>query len=309
MTTQLAPIVIFAFNRPNHLAGLLRSLAQNREFAKSELYIYVDGPRDNSDLKLVEETRDVARNFLGMKSKHLVIRDVNLGLGSSLKTGITEVLDKCDKVIVLEDDLVVTDAFLKFMNIGLTKYQSEPKVASIHGYCFGFNEPIKDPFFLRGADCLGWATWKDRWEGISWDAKALLNRIENLNQIQDFNLDGAHSYFSALQGEAKRGFHSWAIYWHASMFSEGRLTLFPGTSLVRYAGADGSGTHVVENSEFWATEISTETDWVFPDAIVESEKGREQLISYYRRIFPKLHLLGRIIRRIKFELKRQFRLI
>ncbi len=309
MTTPLAPIVIFAFNRPKHLAELLRSLSQNREFAESELYIYIDGPRDNSDLKLVEETREVARNFLGMKAKHLVIREQNLGLGSSLKTGVTEVLDKSEKIIVLEDDLVVTDAFLKYMNTGLTKYQNEPKVASIHGYCFGFDEPIKDPFFLRGADCLGWATWKDRWESINWDPDVLLNQIKNLDQIQDFNLDGSHSYYSALKGEAKKGFHSWAIYWHASMFSEGRLTLFPGISLIRYSGADGSGTHVVENSEFWTTEISTQTDWVFPEVIIESREGREQLIAYYRRIFPKLHLFGRIIRKIKFELKRHFRLI
>lgn len=309
MTTQLAPIVIFAFNRPNHLAELLKSLSQNKEFAQSELFIYVDGPRDNSDIKLVQETREVAKSFSGMEAKNLVIREQNLGLGSSLKTGVTEVLSKNNNIIVLEDDLIVTNSFLKYMNMGLNKYQAEPKVASIHGYCFGFDQPIKDPFFLRGADCLGWATWKDRWESINWDPNVLLNRIENLGQIQDFNLDGSHSYYSALQGEAKKGFHSWAIYWHASMFSEGRLTLFPGTSLVEYAGADGSGTHVVENSEFWKTEISTETNWVFPELIAESEAGREQLIAYYYRIFPKLPLLGRIIRRIKFEFKRKFSLI
>jgi len=309
VTTQLAPIVVFAFNRPNHLSELLKSLSQNEEFAESELFIYVDGPRDNSDLKLVQETREVAKSFSGMKAKNLVIREQNLGLGNSLKTGVTEVLHKSDKIIVLEDDLIVTKSFLKFMNMGLTKYQTEPKVASIHGYCFGFDQPIRDPFFLRGADCLGWATWKDRWESINWDPKVLLNRIENLGQIQDFNLDGSHSYYSALQGEAKKGFHSWAIFWHASMFSEGRLTLYPGTSLVEYAGADGSGTHVVENSEFWKTEISTETNWIFPEQIAESKAGREQLIAYYYRIFPKLPLIGRILRRIKFEFKRKFNLI
>ena len=69
MTTQLAPIVIFAFNRPNHLAELLKSLSQNKEFAESELYIYVDGPRDSSGLKLVQETREVAKSFLGVKAK------------------------------------------------------------------------------------------------------------------------------------------------------------------------------------------------------------------------------------------------
>jgi hypothetical protein len=93
------------------------------------------------------------------------------------------------------------------------------------------------------------------------------------------------------------------------MFSQGRLTLFPGISLIEYAGADGSGTHVVENSDFWKTEISRESDWIFPEMIAESTAAREQMIAYYNRIFPKLPFIGRLIRRIKFELKRCLNLI
>jgi glycosyltransferase involved in cell wall biosynthesis len=309
VTTQLAPIIIFAFNRPSHLAGLLKSLSQNKEFAESEVYIYVDGPRDNSDLKLVQETREVAKGFSGMKAKKLVLREKNLGLGISLKTGVTEVLSKSDKIIVLEDDLIVTNSFLKYMNMGLDKYLTEPKVASIHGYCFGFDQPIQDPFFLKGADCLGWATWKDRWNSIVWNPSELMDRINELGLIRQFNLDESHSHYSVLRAEEKKGFHSWAIYWHASMFSQGRLTLFPGISLIEYAGADGSGTHVVENSDFWKTEISTETNWKFPEVIAESPIAREQMIAYYNRIFPKLPFIGRVIRRIRFEFKRCLKII
>lgn len=309
MSMHLSPVVIFAFNRPKHLSRLLDSLSQNMEFADSELYIYVDGPRNNTDLKLVEETREVAKQFSGVTEKCLVIREENLGLGKSLKTGVTEILSKHDKVIVLEDDLIVTDSFLKYMNTGLKKYQLETRVASIHGYCFGFDQPIKSPFFLRGADCLGWATWRDRWESIDWDPKLLMAKIQDQDLIREFNLNDSHSHFSVLERELKKGFHSWAIYWHASMFSQGRLTLFPGTSLIEYAGADGSGTHVVENSDFWKTEISRESDWIFPEIIAESTAAREQMIAYYNRIFPKLPFIGRLIRRIKFELKRWLNLI
>lgn len=309
MSRHLSPIVIFAFNRPKHLSRLLDSLSKNMEFVESELYIYVDGPRNNSDVKLVEETRQVAKHFQGVNVKSLVIREENLGLGKSLKTGVTELLSKHDKLIVLEDDLIVTDSFLKYMNTGLNKYQLEPRVASIHGYCFGFDQPIKDPFFLKGADCLGWATWTDRWESINWDPKVLMAQIQKQGLVQEFNLDGSYSYYSALESELKKGFHSWAIYWHASMFSQGRLTLFPGTSLIEYAGADGSGTHVVVNSGFWNTEISKQSEWNFPEVVSESGAAREQLITYYNRIFPKLPFIGRLIRRIKFELKRRLKFI
>ena len=305
MTASLAPIVVFAFNRPKHLANLLDSLSQNLEFTESQLYIYVDGPRSGSDSKSVNETRDVAKHFSGVKSKNLIIRDFNLGLGQSVKIGVSEVISKHDKVIVLEDDLVVTSSFLKFMNAGLARYQFESGVASIHGYSLGFEKPLRNPYFLRGADCLGWGTWKDRWERVEWSPKELLVQIREQNLIREFNLDDSHSYFSALKAEEKRGFHSWAIYWHASMFSQNRLTLFPGVSLIEYAGADGSGTHAVGNPGFWKTEISTVSDWKFPDEVTESTEARRQLIAHYNRIFPKLSLLRRLVRKIRFEFKRR----
>ena len=309
MGNRLAPVAIFAFNRPGHLKSLLDSLSNNCEIKSTDVYVFIDGPRGNADTDLIVQTKKIAHEYSQFRIKKIVVRDWNLGLGNAIKQGINEVLAENDSIVVLEDDLVVTKHFLKYMNRALDRYKFELKVASIHGYCFDFANPIPEPFFLRGADCLGWATWKDRWDSIEWNPAHLLKLIESQNLIFDFNLNNAHSYSSALSGEVRKGFHSWAIYWHASMYAQNRLTLFPGVSLVEYKGADGSGTHTVENSDFWKTEISKKSDWIFPDQISESIHGRQELIGYYNRIFPPLPLLGRIKRRIKFELKRRLRLI
>ena len=44
---MFAPVIIFAFNRPNALKNTVQSLLQNEEAKKSDLYIFVDGPRTN----------------------------------------------------------------------------------------------------------------------------------------------------------------------------------------------------------------------------------------------------------------------
>jgi hypothetical protein len=184
------------------------------------------------------------------------------------------------------------------MNKGLDKYRDFPKVASIHGYNFQYEHPLTEPFFLRGADCLGWATWKDRWDCLSLDSNELLKSIREENLIDLFNLNGAHSHTSALEAEAKNGLHSWAIHWHASMFVQNRLTLYPGVSLVQYLGADGSGTHFVLDKTHWDTDLSDKKSWEFPNILEESADARLQLTGYFRRIWPTRPFHQRALRKL-----------
>jgi len=294
-----APIAVFGFNRPEHLEACLKSLEANPEAIKSSLTIFVDGPRDSRDVGLVESTREVAKKEYGFASIEVIIHEANIGLAPSIISGVNYVLEKSECLIVLEDDLWVAPTFLDYMNQGLDNYRDFPKVASIHAYCFQFQNPLNEPFFLRGADCLGWATWKDRWSCISFDSTELLKSIKDQDLTDLFNLDGAHSYSSALEGEVKHGLHSWAIHWHASMFVQNRLTLYPGVSLIQYLGADGSGTHFVLDKTHWDTELSEKTSWVFPKLLEESTEARYQLIEYFRRIWPSRPFLVRVLRRLK----------
>ena len=64
-TSKLAPIVIFAFNRPYALKTTLESLQANIESKSSILYVFVDGPRlDNSDdSNKVFQVQDLVRHI------------------------------------------------------------------------------------------------------------------------------------------------------------------------------------------------------------------------------------------------------
>lgn len=299
MARVFSPIAVFGFNRPKHLETCLKSLEANPEASKSALTVFVDGPRNSQEAALVEATREVAHRKYSFASIEVIIREANMGLAPSIISGVNYVLDNSDRIIVLEDDLWVAPTFLDYMNQGLDKYRDFAKVASIHGYCFQFDKPLVEPFFLRGADCLGWATWKDRWTSISLDSSELLKSIKEQGLEDLFNLDGAHSYTSALEGEVKYGLHSWAIHWHASMFVQNRLTLYPGISLIQYLGADGSGTHFVLDKTHWETDLSQKLSWEFPEIVEESEEARNQLIGYFRRIWPSRPFAIRVVRRLR----------
>ena len=299
----LAPIAIFGYNRPNHLKRCLESLQNNKEAIFSDVYIFLDGPKNNSELSRVKATRAVAKQPYRFGKIIITEQKENLGLGKSIMSGIDTVLAENPKIIVLEDDLEVTSHFLKYMNQGLDIYESEKKVASIHGYNYQFTNAIDEPYFIRGADCLGWATWADRWRLFNKNSEDLYQTLLSENLISDFDLDGAFAYSKSLSDEAKNGFHSWAIHWHATAFVNNLLTLYPGKSLVKYNGADGSGTHFAINEKIWETEISQKSNWVFPAEFEESQVGRIELIRYFNRIYPKLNLPMRVIRKLKSTLQ------
>ena len=237
-------IVCFAYNRPRHLQITLRALAKNAEAASLPLFVYVDGAKNDFDNFAISEAVDVAQSFSSFFQRFtLKVREANFGLFRSLTLGITEVLEQFDQVIVLEDDIVVSKVFLSYVLQALDFYEYEKDVASIHGYTPAFATNLPQSFFLKGADCWGWATWKDRWSLFRDDAALMLRELQQQNSVHEFDLLGAYPYSGLLKARAARQSSSWAICWHASCFLAGKYTLYPGTSLVKNIGLDNSGEH------------------------------------------------------------------
>ncbi len=240
---MFAPIALFAFRRPDHTKLVIDALLLNKEANQSEIYIYCDGPRGIEDNDLVFQVRKYVRGVSGFKSIHIIERDKNYGLAKSIISGVTEILEKYESVIVLEDDIVTSPYFLAFMNDGLVKYKNNTKVASIHGFVYPVSQKLPNNFFLRGADCWGWATWRRAWQKFNSNGIELLTKLKNNELVDDFDFHGAYHYSEMLLNQIKGQNQSWAIRWHASMYLENMLTLYPGKSLVNNIGHDDSGTH------------------------------------------------------------------
>jgi glycosyltransferase involved in cell wall biosynthesis len=292
----LAPIIVFAYNRPVHLAQCIKSLQANAECSESDLTVFVDGPKGSNDKTNVETCIRIAHEISGFRSVKVVARSENLGLARSLRTGIDEVLQNHEKVIVFEDDIFAAKGALRFLNLGLEDYLEIENVASIQLYQYPFNGHLSAPVFLRGADCWGWATWKDRWEKVSFDPEHLLTRLEPIRN--DFNLDGSARYFEMLEELGKGRIDSWAICWHASMYLENKVSLYPPIALCKNTGSDGTGTHA-SDTDYFAVELDDSTEWDFPISTEEDPYYRNMMSNFHRNLRRKAKF-----NRIKVLLKR-----
>lgn len=282
-----APIALFAWRRPDHLRRVLDSLAANPEAAATDVTAFCDGPRDESQRTETESVNALLAGFKGFRSLRIVRRDANVGLARNIVEGVTEIVEREGRVIVLEDDLVVSPAFLGWMNAALDLYEDSPEVASIHGYWYPVSAPVPDSFFLKGADCWGWGTWKRAWARFRPDGRELLGELRRRGLEWEFDGCGAFPYVPMLRDQIAGRNDSWAIRWHASAFLAGMVTLFPGRSLVTNIGTDGSGTNHTSADSRYETERSLVAP---PLRLLETRENRQ-----VRRILSDHHgrLMGR----------------
>lgn len=169
---NLAPVVLFCYKRPEVLKQTVETLKRNYLAKDSELFIFSDGPKKDEDVPAVESVRDYLKTISGFKN--IVIREAaeNKGLANSIVQGVTAIINKHTKAIVLEDDLVTSPNFLDYMNKGLNFFHNNAKIFSITGFSIpmkGLNE--NSIYFTQRANSCGWGTWKDRWNGIDWEVK------------------------------------------------------------------------------------------------------------------------------------------
>ncbi len=250
---MLAPIVLFIYNRPWHTRKTLESLEANDLSKEAELFIFADGPKKNASseqLEKIKETRELIREKNWCGKINIIERDKNLGLAKSVISGVTEVVNKYGKIIVLEDDLILSKNFLHYMNNSLNLYEKSDKVMQISGYMFPVEITAKeDAFFLPFTTSWGWGTWKRVWDKFN----EIENGLEILKKDKElrrkFDLDGSYPYFKMLKSQQEGKVDSWAIRFYLSVFLENGLVLYPKKTLVKNIGMDGSGVHCALETE------------------------------------------------------------
>lgn len=244
MKTDLAPLALFAYNRPKHTFRTLSSLSKNPEFNTSPLFIFCDGPRGTHDLDAVRATQRIAMDW-DHPGKTVTVSESNRGLANSIIFGVTELTRSFGSVIVIEDDLELAPAFLGFMNRGLDEYSENEQVFHVSGYSFPVlpKSPSIEGVFVPLTSSWGWATWERAWKFFDPDMSQYGVLRSDRNLRKSFDLDGSYKYFRMLERQKEGKIDSWAIRWYLSVFMKGGLSLFPSQSLVRNTGFDGSGTH------------------------------------------------------------------
>lgn len=283
MSKNLAPIALFAYNRPVHTEKALQSLMQNRLADASELYIFIDGPKDEAGRAVTAQVRAVAEARQWCGNVTIVEQDTNQGLSRSVINGISRLCSSHGKAIALEDDLVLSPSFLQYMNTALDRYQSENSVFQIAAYQFPVSMPEgTDVFFSPLSTSLGWGTWSRVWEQYDINAKGYAD-IKNDRVLRTrFELEGAFPFYKILERTIRGESDSWAIRFYLTMFLNDGLTLHPRRSLIQNIGMDGSGTNCSDDDPRIDARPVQELPETYPSAIKTDEAAFTAVTDWLR---------------------------
>ena len=248
--SDFAPAVVFAYRRVDKIKRCLESLKNNHGYDRTEVYLFADGAKGERDSKDVDEVQNYLSNFSNEENKHkktihLRLSSINKGLANSIIDGVTEVIKQYKKVIVIEDDLILSPFFLDYMNGALKYYESDECIWSISAYTPPIKLPKtykKDLYLSYRASSWGWATWKDRWDSVDWEVNSFQMVSGNKEMQRMFNR-GGNDLFPMLVKQMNGEIDSWAIRWCFSQSMQNKNTVYPVSTLIYNDGADGSGTH------------------------------------------------------------------
>jgi len=299
---SLAPIVFFAYNRPDHTRQVLESLSRNKYADESSLWIYVDGPKPGASeetLAANEAVKKAVREKKWCKEITIIEAEVNKGLVKSTIDGVTKMVNEFGKVIVMEDDNLVSPGFLTYMNDALDFYENNSRVMHISAFArpdLAAADVKESTYFFYHTTTWGWGTWKRAWDKFTPDAAAVREAVKRNGNINKLNMDGTFEFFWGLHAIIKSNMNSWNTIWHSVVFLNDGLILYPKKSLVSNIGHDGSGTNCEPDDRFQINYEALESEVpVTAIPLTEHEAVRKHYIglhsfAYRLRFFIKHYL-------------------
>ncbi len=294
---KFSPIILFVYNRPWHTQQTLNALAQNPEAKESLLYIYCDGAKPNANfetIQQIETVRNIAKAENRFKDVIITIQQKNKGLANSIIDGITEVINKHGKIIVLEDDIVTSIGFLRYMNQALNIYENDEQVMHISGYWFPTknNMSLPNTFFYNTASCWGWATWARAWSLFERDTTVLHKTIKSIDPLfYRFNKRNSYPFHIQLEQNLNGKINTWAIKWYSTIFINNGFSLHPNHSFVNNIGWGDDATHTKTNGKQYYWETLAQNITVERIPLIECEEAIDQIKQLYKQsIFRRISM-------------------
>lgn len=293
-----APIVLFVYNRPWHTEQTLRALMKNDLAKESELFIYADGPKEDAteeQLNLINQVRILIRQEQWCGQVHIIESQHNKGLADSIISGVTEVVNKYGRVIVLEDDIVTSRGFLQYMNDALRLYEEDERIMMVSGYIYPYKHFPKSAttYFLRVYACWGWATWKRAWQHYEHDIDIHLEHYNTPSLQKEFDIEGNMRNYCQLVFNKNGTYYTWAVRWYASWLWTGGYALFPSHSLIQNVGFDNSGEHCGSSQESY-NGVIVDALPICKQKVVENKKIRHEIDVFFKKQYAPRNLHQRI---------------
>lgn len=280
---ELAPVAVFCYNRPVHLRKTLTWLSQNELASQTTLFVFCDGAKPDAtgeQIGRVIAARNVAHEVAivpSFKEVHFIEREKNLGLGTSIITGVNEVIKEFGKVIVLEDDLETSPYFLNYMNKCLDHYENRKSVFSIsslsrpHPERFYPKDYPYDVYVSLTHHPTGWGTWADRWNQVDWNVR-LLDEVRCHPEMIDAFRRIEYGDFDALVDQVQTGKNVWSIRFAFAHFVNHAISICPVVSYINHIGWDSEATNATSSSQWNFDRLADKKEIKFLDVLYEDKR-------------------------------------
>lgn len=232
------PCLIIGFARKD---GVLRTIETLGGAGINNIYLAIDGPRNQTQALLQEEMIRAANALAESNGILLNIwkRTTNLGVAASVITAIDWFFSKVENGLILEDDLYFDEQFITFATSALSAYENDKNIWVISGSNF---QPELARNNMVGWSTYpliwGWATWKDRWLEMraSFSSPWKYGRIDADKAVENF-------WRTGFERSHAGKIDTWAAPLAAVQHARNKLTVIPPVNLVGNSGADDEASH------------------------------------------------------------------
>lgn len=163
-------VLLIAFGRVDYARKTFESI---KKAQPGKFYFYTNkGRKDHPDeCRRNEIVKSMVKEVDWPCELKTWFRDEPVNVLDSIRLAINWVFENEEMAIVMEEDCVGAPAWFDFAADMLVRYKDENRVWMIGGsnYAEDYNPKGYSYHFTRNCFINGWASWKDRWNAVSWD--------------------------------------------------------------------------------------------------------------------------------------------
>lgn len=239
-------ILLLAYNRWNLVEKRLIELAKS-SVKPTDVVLSVDGPADPELSRMREVHVHHLKNLDLPFDFEVILRPINLGCSSHIITAVTEILNRFERVVVIEDDVSVSPFFLETMNDAFNLIAGHNDVGTIGGFS-NFHKKHHFPFFFKHNywrktsyfSAWGWGTTREFWKSFV--------RVSEIEDLDDYLSQSStwrnfsHRKKNIWLRRFNRGV--WDFNVQLALFRNGKFNLLPALRIIDNEGfSDERSTH------------------------------------------------------------------
>jgi len=243
------PLLLCVFNRPELTRQVFRVVRRQRP---QRLLIVGDGPRHNhpDDAQRVAEVRAIVTAIDWPCQVETNFAHENMGCRQRMASGISWALQRCECVVVLEDDCLPCDAFFPYCSALLERYAEHPRIMMVSGDNFQRGpRSAHSYYFSKFAHIWGWGTWRRAWQHYDVDMRqwGTVRHTDWIERVTDSPAEAQfwrQQFDAAYQGQID----TWDFAWMFACWQRNGLTILPQVNLVTNMGFGADATHTVDGA-------------------------------------------------------------